>query len=317
MASNTLLSPSIKPERGGYVPAILLNKDLSDQIWIVTGANSGIGLITATQLAKQNATVILACRNKQRAEDALQAIRSQHPQAKVQFIQLDLADTRSIRNFVKEFKLSYQQLHGLMNNAGVMACPFSRTQDGFEMQMGSNHLGHFLLTNLLLDYLEHTATVINPVRVITVSSLAHLSGLINLKDLNYHKRWYFTWSAYGESKLANYLFAKELAKRTKGKHIISMSLHPGVVRTELLRHHVILEWLTNHIFKWFTIDAWRGAQTSLWCALSDSVTNEAVNGAYYDINKPGIPILKSWNFQANNEKLANDLWELSSKLVNL
>lgn len=316
-SSKVPLTPPVKPESGGYVPAVLLTKDLSHQTWIVTGANTGIGLICATQLAKQGATVILGCRNAQRAQSAIEAIRQSHPMAKVQFIELDLADTDIIRRFVQEFKRNYQSLHGLMNNAGVMACPLSRTKQGFEMQVGSNHLGHFLLTNLLLDTLERTATAANPVRVITVSSLAHLSGSINTNDLNYNKRWYFEWPAYGQSKLANLLFAKELAKRTKGKHIISMSLHPGVVRTELLRHHVIMEWFMNSFFKWFSIDAWRGAQTSLWCALSDTVTNETVNGAYYDINKPGIPALRSWNPQANNDKLASDLWELSKKLVNV
>jgi NAD(P)-dependent dehydrogenase (short-subunit alcohol dehydrogenase family) len=146
-------------------------------------------------------------------------------------LQLDLAQLESIRQFSKKFHAAESQLHILINNAGVMACPKAKTRDGFEMQIGTNHMGHFLLTNLLLDLLKQSA----PARVITVSSLFHMYGRINREDLNSEKH-YWRWIAYGQSKLANVLFSRELAKRLEGTGVTSNSLHPGAVNTELAKN---------------------------------------------------------------------------------
>lgn len=148
----------------------------------------------------------------------------------IHFLQLDLASMESIRQFSKKFHELENQLHILINNAGIMACPRAITKDGFEAQIGTNHMGHFLLTNLLLDLLKQSA----PSRVVVVSSLFHWYGRINKEDLNSEKS-YYRWLAYGQSKLANILFARELATRLQGTGVTVNSLHPGAVRTELAR----------------------------------------------------------------------------------
>lgn len=193
------------------------------KVVIITGANSGIGKETAIDLARRGGKIYIACRDAKRAEDALKEIQTRSGSNDVHFLQLDLASMDSIREFSKNFHELESQLHILVNNAGVMACPKAATQDGFEMQLGTNHLGHFVLTHLLLDLLKASP----PSRVVVVSSLFHIVGKIRKEDL-FGEKFYFRWFAYASSKLANILFARELSKRLDGTGVTANSLHPGL-----------------------------------------------------------------------------------------
>lgn len=195
---------------------------IDGKIVIITGANSGIGKETAIDLARRGGKIYIACRDIKRGEDALIEIREKSGSTNVHFLQMDLASMDSIREFSRRFHSVENNLHILINNAGIMACPKALTKDGFEMQLGTNHLGHFLLTNLLLDLLKASA----PSRVVVVSSCLHQIGRIKKDDLNSEKS-YWKWTVYGQSKLANILFAKELARRLQGTGVTVNALHPG------------------------------------------------------------------------------------------
>lgn len=197
---------------------------------IVTGANSGIGYEAALALAKRKANVILACRNQDKAKAAADRIQSEAPTARLELIPLDLADLSSARSFSDTFREGHSQLNALINNAGVMALPKRSTKDGFEMQLGTNHLGHFALTGHLLDLLLATPGS----RVVNVSSIAHKFGKIRFHDLQSEKS-YSKWAAYGQSKLANLLFTHELDRKLKeaGSDTISVACHPGWAATNL------------------------------------------------------------------------------------
>jgi NAD(P)-dependent dehydrogenase (short-subunit alcohol dehydrogenase family) len=198
---------------------------------VVTGANSGLGLVVATELARARAKVVLACRNTEKGEQAARSIRVETPGALVVVEQLDLASLDSIRAFAGRFDGGRDAgVDLLINNAGVMAPPRSETADGFELQFGTNHLGHFALTGLLLGELE----VRKGARVVTLSSGAHKFGRINFDDLQSEER-YRRWRAYGQSKLANVLFARELDRRLReaGSTVSSLAAHPGYAATNL------------------------------------------------------------------------------------
>ncbi len=199
--------------------------------FLVTGANSGLGFESARALARNGATVVLACRNQPKGDEALSRIRAEAPDAKLSLLPLDLADLASVREAASRFRAEHEVLDGLLNNAGLMALPFSKTQDGFEMQIGTNHLGHFALTGLLLPALEKAKAA----RVVSVSSLYHKRGKLDLSDLFFETRRYDKWVAYAQSKLANLLFAFELQRRASRKKLALLSLgaHPGYSATEL------------------------------------------------------------------------------------
>ncbi|XP_048186159.1 retinol dehydrogenase 13 isoform X2 [Perognathus longimembris pacificus] len=199
---------------------------------IVTGANTGIGKQTALELARRGGHVILACRDMGKCEAAARDIRGETLNHRVSARHLDLASLRSIREFATKVIEEEERVDILINNAAVMRCPHWTTEDGFEMQFGVNHLGHFLLTNLLMDKLKASA----PSRIINLSSLAHIAGHIDFDDLNWQKRNYNTKEAYCQSKLAVVLFTKELSRRLQGTGVTANALHPGVARTELGRH---------------------------------------------------------------------------------
>ncbi|XP_070306415.1 retinol dehydrogenase 13 isoform X3 [Odocoileus virginianus] len=199
---------------------------------IVTGANTGIGKQTALELAKRGGNIILACRDMEKYEAAAKEIRGETLNHRVNARHLDLASLKSIREFAVKVTEEEEHVHILINNAAVMRCPHWTTEDGFEMQLGVNYLGHFLLTNLLLDKLKASA----PSRIINVSSLAHVAGHIDFEDLNWEKRKYDTKAAYCQSKLAIVLSTKELSRRLQGTGVTVNALHPGVARTELGRH---------------------------------------------------------------------------------
>jgi NAD(P)-dependent dehydrogenase (short-subunit alcohol dehydrogenase family) len=198
--------------------------------YVVTGANSGLGFETARALAQKGAHVVLACRNQEKGRAAVEKIRSETPSAMQTLVALDLASLASIRSCATELLELAPTLDGLVNNAGLMALPMTRTEDGFEMQIGTNHLGHFALTSLLLPALE-TANG----RVVTVSSTMHKFGTVVADDLSCERRPYDKWQAYSQSKLANLLFTYELERRLRAanKRTVALAAHPGYSATEL------------------------------------------------------------------------------------
>ncbi|KAJ8962518.1 hypothetical protein NQ318_000909 [Aromia moschata] len=281
-----------------------------NKVVIVTGANTGIGKETAWEMARRGAKVYLACRDMNRCEQAREEIVLDTKNKYVYCRECDLASLQSIRDFVKTFKSEQDRLDVLINNAGVMNTPCSRTKEGFEMQLGVNHLGHFLLTNLLLDLLKKSA----PSRIINVSSLAHRRGHINKEDLNSDKK-YDGWGAYAQSKLANILFTKELAKRLEGTGVTVNCVHPGLVDTEIIRHMSFFNsWLAKIFvkpFAWpFVKNPKQGAQTSIFLALDGSV--EKVTGKYFSNYKED-----EVSEEAKDEGLAKWLWVVSEKWTRL
>lgn len=304
----------------------LFDLDLSGRTYVVTGANSGIGLVTATQLAKQGAHVVFACRRVAEAEACIEALVADHPSASAEARALDLGDLASVRAFAEGFLADHERLDGLVNNAGVMNTGEGRTKDGFELQLGINHLGHFLLTELLLDVLKASA----PSRIVILSSCYHdvaqgREGEIAFDDLFFDEREYDGWAAYAQAKLANLLHARELAKRLDGTGVTAVSVHPGWVRTNLIRHSVPV-WMQNTLLRPFLnlagmIEPWDGAQTTLHCLLDPSVPEHA--GAFYSqlgmyrdkaANKGGWP-MASPNPNAQDDAAAARLWEVSERLV--
>jgi len=268
---------------------VLLEKDLTGKVIIVTGANSGIGLATVTQLAKQKATVILCCRRTAAGDECVAAIKKDLPDATIEVMALDLADLISVKQFVQAFTAKHSRLDALVNNAGVMNCPQGKTRQGFETQIGTNHLGHFALTQQLMPLLQKSA----PSRVVCLSSVAseYYQGrwaAVDLSDLMFEKRPYDGWDAYMQSKLCNVLFAKELQKRFGSSGVTSVSLHPGFVQSNLINHTMgyWTQTLMHPLMRFVMgmIKPWEGAQTSLHCILADSLEG----GAYYSCG-PGSP----------------------------
>ena len=283
-----------------------IKKDLTGQVVIITGGNTGIGKETARALAKMNATIILACRDPKRTLPVVDELKDDTKNLNIEFIQLDLADLSSIKAFAEEFKNKYQQLNILINNAGVTLPERKLTKDGFEMQFGTNHLGHFYLTNLLLDVIEKSA----PSRIINVSSMLHANcKQVNWDDIMFERNYQFM-TVYAQSKLANNLFTKKLQQRLEGKNVKVVSLHPGAVKTELVRS-ITEKWymaLAIAIVKPFWKNAQEGAQTSLQCALEDH--DKLAGGMYYSDCK-----VKKESKMALNQESADRLWALSEELI--
>ena len=266
---------------------------------IVTGANSGLGLATARELASDGARVILACRNVDKGNAALAGMSGD-----VQVRALDLADLASVRAFADTIGL----VDVLINNAGIMAVPYALTRDGFESQIGTNHLGHFALTNLLLPKITD--------RVVTVSSIMHYSGTISIKDLNWKARPYSAWLAYGQSKLANLLFTSELARRlaATGSAVTAHAAHPGYSATNLQGHTGnpigTPFWLAAN--KLFGASAEYGANPTLYAASQDLPPDSFI-GPKFGARGPIGPVGRSP--LARNPKTAGALWRLSEQLT--
>ncbi|XP_077167433.1 dehydrogenase/reductase SDR family member 13-like [Paroedura picta] len=274
---------------------------------LITGGNTGIGKATALDLAQRGARVILACRSKARAEAAVYDIRRESGNNEVLFMRLDLADLSSVRAFADAFLRSEPRLDILINNAGVQSA--GKSIDGFDLTFQVNHLSHFLLTHLLLDRLKHCA----PSRVVVVASRAHKIGKIDFQNI--HKPCmggplkYF--QAYCNSKLANILYARELANRLEGTSVTCYALHPGTVNTELFRNASI--WLKPILvpFSWlFLRDPVNGAQTTIYCATEEGI--EKFSGHYFANCKLQEPYR-----QARDDAVAKKLWAFSEKLLGL
>ena len=283
--------------------------DMTDRVVIVTGANSGIGYETARALAGAGAEVVLACRNLEKGREALEQIRTKDPRGVVRLIGLDLADLASVCSFSELFKERYDRLDILVNNAGVMALPKRlETADGFEMQFGTNHLGHFALTGLLIEQIKETKES----RVINVSSVAEMIGRINFDDLN-ARNSYNRWSAYGQSKIANLLFTYELQRRfeASGLDTISAATHPGWTATNLQSH--------NAFFRAWNPFIGQGSETGALPTLYAITAKDVEGGAYYGpggfMQARGYPKRVKSGGRSHDRDVAARLWDVSEKLT--
>ncbi|MCD7446555.1 Short-chain dehydrogenase TIC 32 B, chloroplastic [Datura stramonium] len=287
--------------------------DASALTVIVTGGASGIGLETARVLALRKAHVIIAARNTEAANEAKQRILNENRAARVDILKLDLSSLKSVKAFADTFLALNLPLNILINNAGIMFCPFQLSEDGIEMQFATNHLGHFYLTNLLLDKMKETARTAGiEGRIVNLSSVAHLVcpyGGIQFHNIN-DKNSYQDKLAYGQSKLANLLHANELSRHLKeeGANITVNSVHPGLIMTNLMRHSAFL----MRILRVFTCFLWKnvpqGAATTCYVALHPSL--KGVSGKYFDDCNEYKP-----SKLARDEVLARDLWDFSNNLV--
>ena len=292
--------------------------DLSGKTCIVTGGNSGLGYEAALQLAGKGARVVLACRNTEKARDAIEAITSAKPGASLEAMELDLASLTSVRGFAKNFLDTHGALDVLCNNAGVMALPHRRTPDGFEMQFGTNHLGHFALTGLLLERLLGTPGA----RVVTVSSTMHRTGKIHFDDLQWERR-YSKWGAYGQAKLANLLFTYELQRKldAKGASLITVACHPGYAATNLqatgprMQGSKLMERMTQVANRLFSQSAAMGALPTLYAATSPEVRGGDYIGPDGFMENRGHPKKVRSNARSRDQSAAARLWELSESLT--
>ncbi|MCB0502329.1 MAG: SDR family NAD(P)-dependent oxidoreductase [Bacteroidetes bacterium] len=286
------------------------------RIAIVTGANIGLGYETALAFAKKELKVIMACRNVQKAEQAKKDILSQSPNAELEIMPIDLSKLQSVKEFAKTFTTKYDQLDLLVNNAGVMMPPYSKTEDGFELQFGANYLGHFLLTGLLMDMLLKTPNS----RVVSLSSNAHKQGKINFDDLQSEKS-YSKLGAYNQSKLACLMFTYALQRKLekKGATTISVAAHPGASITNLDQH--IPKWVMGILMPILKVtniaqSAEAGAEPTSYAALGKDVKG----GDYFGPGGFGefsgrAKKVKSTKL-SHDEAIADRLWKVSEELTN-
>ncbi len=292
--------------------------DLSGRTVLVTGGNSGLGFETGQALARKGAHVVLACRNLGKAEQALTAIRAGSRTGRCEAMELDLASLDSVRGFAKRFEDAHPRLDVLVNNAGVMALPRRETADGFEMQFGTNHLGHFALTGLLLGRLLGSPGA----RVVTVSSNFHKLGRIHFDDLQGKQR-YAKWGAYAQSKLANLLFALELQRRVaaRGADASSVAAHPGYAATNLqtagprMQGSSLLEAFSNLGNRLFAQSAAMGALPTLYAAAAPDVRGGDYLGPDGLGEMRGHPKKVQPSARARDPEVAARLWEVSERLT--
>ncbi|XP_030756000.1 retinol dehydrogenase 13-like [Sitophilus oryzae] len=280
---------------------------------VITGCNTGIGKVTARDFFQRGAKVIMACRNedkaKETAEDIKVSCKDKENLGEIVIEKLDLNSLKSVRSCAQRIIEKEAKIDLLVNNAGVMMCPEGKTEDGFETQFGTNHLGHFLLTLLLLPKVKQSESA----RIVTVSSMAHERGKIDFDDLNFENKSYSSTAAYCQSKLANVLFTKELDRKLKESNVNNInvySLHPGVIKTELGRHLSTPIRLLFGLFSWTIKTPEQGAQTSIYCSVDEKCANES--GLYYSECAVKTPAKA-----ALNEEDAKRLWNESLKLVGL
>lgn len=294
-------------------------EDQSGKVFVVTGANSGLGFSATRALAARNATVIMACRSQERAEEAADEIRQDHPDAELDVLLLDLASLDSIHEFVDEFTARYDYLNGLLNNAGIMQPPYRRTEDGFELQMGVNHFGHFALTGLLLDRIKETPEA----RVVVQSSFAHeMTDGINYDEIN-SEEGYSRTGAYAQSKLANLLFVFELDRRFRDNDVnaLAVGVHPGYTATNLQFSGPGLEgwspWSLLYRFtnKLLAQSVEMGALPLLYAAVEDDVRGGDYIGPGGFFEARGYPARVEAADTAYDEPEAETLWDLSEELT--
>lgn len=276
---------------------------LTGKTVIITGANSGLGKETALNLSLRGARVILACRDLEKGKECADEIQRKSGM-EVLFRQLDLSSLISVNAFCRQILEEEPKLDILINNAGVFRCDYTKTEDGFEMQMGVNYLGHFALTNALLVLLKKST----PSRVVNVGSFLYTKGNINFDDFNSEKSYDRTM-AYCNSKLANAFFTRELSKRIDHSEVCVYCVNPGIVRTNLLRHSV--PGFIRNLQPYLPMfqNAKDGSQTIVYCAVSEEISDES--GFYYQNCRR-----KRWHQKAMDDDLAKRLWEVSVSLTN-
>ncbi|MDP4117315.1 MAG: SDR family NAD(P)-dependent oxidoreductase [Bacteroidota bacterium] len=282
------------------------------KVVIVTGSSSGLGFQDANVLAGKNASVIIAVRNLEKGNNAANKIKTNYKDADVSVMELDLANLNSVKKFAENFKQKYSRLDLLINNAGVMVPPYSKTADGFELQFGTNHLGPFALTGLLIDLIKDTKNS----RIVNVSSAAHKYGNINFDDLNWEKRKYKPWKAYGDSKIANLYFTYELKKKLEASNSSAKvaAAHPGWTATELQRHSGFFVGILNVLFAQ-TIEM--GALPTLYAATAEDVNSGEYFGPSNWQEWRGYPKKVESNELSHDTKIAAKLWEVSEKLTGI
>jgi len=293
------------------------SNNISEQkgrVAIVTGSSSGIGFETARVLAEKGATVIIAVRNMEKGNKALEKIKASHAQAHqadVRVMELDLANLKSVHRFAKSFTEDYSRLDLLINNAGVMVPPYGKTTDGFELQMGTNHLGHFALTGLLLDRLINTPDS----RIVNVSSGAHKIGNLNFDDLNWEKRKYKKARAYGDSKIANLYFTYELQRKLDEHRagVLVTAAHPGWTATDLQRHSGFFDFLNPFFAQ--KIDM--GALPTLYGAVAEDVKGGDFFGPSGFMEMKGYPKKVEPIDRARDKVIAKKLWQVSESLTGI
>lgn len=292
--------------------------DLSGKTAVVTGASAGLGVETARTLAVAGATTVLLGRDREKLANVASEIRQQHPEVNIETVIMNLADQNSVREAAAEILSSHSRIDLLINNAGVMACPYAKTEQGLELQFGTNHIGHFLFTCLLAPAIVNGA----PARIVNLSSAGHKNGEVDLQDYNFERRDYDKWLSYGQSKTANVQFTVALSERLLEKGVRCFAVHPGAIKTELGRH--MTEDDARSLAKTATTSAgWvyktpnGGAATSVWAATSADLNHHS--GIYLEdcqIAEPAKEGLSSgYNSYAIDRDKANKLWALSEKIV--
>ncbi len=285
--------------------------DVSGKIAIVTGANSGIGYETARVLAQRGATVIMACRNLEKANRAAEQIRALRPTGEVVVMQLDLADLDLVRQFAEHFQAEHDRLDLLINNAGIMVPPFGTTEQGFEQQLGVNHLGHFALTTQLIDLLNQTSGA----RVVNVSSTAHRFGKMDFEDLNWQRKQYSAMGAYGQSKLANLLFTYELQRKLEqaGHDTIAVAAHPGYTATNLQGDTAPMQLMNRLVAQPQPM----GALPTLYAATAYDVRGGQYFGPSGIAELGGNPERVESNARSHDKGNAHQLWTVSEALTGI
>lgn len=283
--------------------------NLQGKTAIITGANSGIGFETARLLAKKSACIVIAVRSTEKGEAAAAKIRGEFAGADLDIMRLDLADLSSIADFAAQFRKKHSRLDLLINNAGVMIPPYTKTEDGFELQFGTNHLGHFALTGRLLDLILQTENA----RVVSVASLAHGQGNLNFDDLNWEKRPYQSWNAYGDSKLANLYFIYELQHRFAAHNVAAKAVaaHPGGTSTDLSRHSLLAGFFINM----FGQSATNGALPTIRAATDITIKGGEYFGPGGLFEIWGDPVRVDSNELSKNQAIAERLWQVSEELT--
>lgn len=283
------------------------------KVAIVTGANIGLGFETALALAKKDVQVIMACRNMDKATEAKDKIQKVYKTAKLDVMTLDLSKLASVREFVKGFSKKYERLDFLINNAGIMMPPFKLTQDGFESQLATNFVGHFLLTKLLFPIIRETPEA----RIVSLSSLANKWTEIHFDDINF-KKDYSKRDAYGQSKFACLMFAIELDKRLKEAKVnaISLAAHPGVSATNLFNNFPKpIAWLASAVGSFFVQSAKDGSQPSLYAALGDDLKGGEYTGPDGKGEMKGNATIVKARNAAKNEIMADRLWSVTEEMI--
>jgi NAD(P)-dependent dehydrogenase (short-subunit alcohol dehydrogenase family) len=288
--------------------------DLSQKTILITGANAGLGFEAAKYFASRQAQVIGAVRSIKRGQTAQASICETYPQAQVTFLECDLSSKESIEQFASKVITQFPPIDILLNNAGIMAIPYATTKEGFEMQLGVNHFGHFFLTALLFQHLNENARIVN------VSSQAHLQGKFDLEDPFFNKRPYQSFKAYAQSKLANLLFTHELNVKLQfdSRNIMAVSAHPGVAMTSLfdkVGNNSFFR-IIKPVFSLFAASAYQGTKPLIAACLDPDVKANNYYGPKSKF-KPDDVVLSKMSPLAKDKNLAKELWRLSNNLIQL